>query len=226
MSVIKPFQAYVYNPIKITDMAKVVCPPYDVISPEQEIVLQKRSPYNFIHMMLAKADAKQTEDDKRYEKAGAMFQKWVKDEVLVQDKKPCIYYTKQEYKILGQKQSRMGFFAAMKIEDEKARIFPHEKTHAGAKEDRFRLWSALQAACSPIFVCFSDKQKKVETTFQRSVSLAKPYIDVVDDEGTRNRSGVWKIRSRSGRSWRPSITRTCSSRTGITVMRCPGVTAK
>ncbi|NTV29376.1 MAG: DUF1015 domain-containing protein [Candidatus Omnitrophica bacterium] len=191
MSVIKPFRAYVYNPKKIGDMAKVVCPPYDVISPDQEVVLQKRSPYNFIHIMLAKADAKQTEDDKRYSKASATFRKWVEEQVLVQDDKPCIYYIKQEYKILGQKHSRMGFLAVMRIDDEKARVHPHEKTHAGAKEDRFRLWSALEAACSPIFVCFADRQKKVETIFNRKVLPTKPFVDVVDDGGVRNL--VWRL---------------------------------
>lgn len=191
MSVIRPFQAYAYNPQKISDFGKVVCPPYDVISPEQEAVLQKRSPYNFIHVMLAKADAKQSEDDKRYEKAGETFRKWLKENILVQDAKPAIYYIKQEYKVLGERHSRMGFLAAMKIEDEKAKIHPHEKTHAGAKEDRFRLWNALGAACSPIFVCFADRTKKVETIFLRKVQQTKAFMDVVDDEGTRNQ--VWRL---------------------------------
>lgn len=186
MSVIKPFNGLVYNPAKIADMGKVVCPPYDVISPEQEIVLKKRSPHNFIHVMLAKADAKHGEDDARYVKAGETFRQWLKDGVLIQDAKPCIYYTKQEYKVMGQRYSRMGFLAVMKIEDEKAKIHPHEKTHAGAKEDRFKLWSALKAACSPIFVCFSDRQKKVEGIFQRKIAATKPFVDVVDDDGTRN----------------------------------------
>ncbi len=191
MSVIKPFQALVYNPKKIADMGKVVCPPYDVISPEQELLLKKRSPHNFIHVMLAKADARQVDDDGRYQSAAGTLAQWLKDEVVVQDQKPCVYFTKQEYKILGQKYSRMGFFAAMKIEDEKAKIHPHEKTHAGAKEDRFKLWNALKAACSPIFVCFSDRQKKVENVFLRKVAPSKPFIDVLDDDGVRNL--VWRL---------------------------------
>ena len=186
MSVIKPFNGLVYNPSKIADMGKVVCPPYDVISPEQEIVLKKRSPYNFIHVMLAKVDSKHGEEDARYAKAGDTFRQWLKDGILVQDDKPCIYYTKQEYKVMGQRYSRMGFLAVMKIEDEKAKIHPHEKTHAGAKEDRFKLWSSLKAACSPIFVCFSDRQKKVEGIFQRKIAATKPFVDVIDDDGTRN----------------------------------------
>ncbi len=190
MSVIKPFNAIVFS-AKAGDMNKLVCPPYDVISPEQEALLKKRSPYNYIHVMLAKADAKHADDDSRYAKAGETFEKWLKDGILVQDEKPCIYYTKQEYKIMGQRYSRMGFLAVMKIEDEKSRIHPHEKTHAGAKEDRFKLWSALKAACSPIFVCFSDRQKRVESIFQRKVAPTKPHVDVIEDDGTRNMA--WRL---------------------------------
>jgi uncharacterized protein (DUF1015 family) len=191
MSVIKPFNGLVYNPAKVGDMTKIVCPPYDVISPEHEVTLKKRSPFNYIHVMLAKADAKHGSDDARYAKAAETFQKWLKDGVLIKDEKPCIYYTKQEYKVLGERLSRMGFLAVMKIEDEKAKIHPHEKTHAGAKEDRFKLWTALKAACSPIFVCFADRQKKVEGIFQRKVAPTKPFIDVIEDDGTR--SQVWRL---------------------------------
>ncbi|MBF0594904.1 MAG: DUF1015 domain-containing protein [Candidatus Omnitrophica bacterium] len=191
MSLIKPFQGLVYDLAKIADMTKVVCPPYDVISPEEEVKLQKRSPYNFIHVMLAKADARQAADDVRYDKAGETLRQWIKSGIIVQDKKPCIYYIKQEYKIVGQKFSRMGFLAAMKIEDEKAKIYPHEKTHAGAKEDRFKLWCALKAACSPIFVCFSDAQKKVEGTFQRKVASTKSFVDVTEADGTRTQA--WRL---------------------------------
>ena len=92
---------------------------------------------------------------------------------------------------MGQKHTRMGFLAVMKIEDEKAKIHPHEKTHAGAKEDRFQLWCALKAACSPIFVCFADRQKKVETIFLKKVSTTKPMIDVIDGDGVRQI--VWRL---------------------------------
>lgn len=191
MSLVKPFQGLVYSAGKINDFNKVICPPYDVISPEQEQVLQKRSPYNFIHVMLAKADAKHGEDDSRYARAGETLRKWLRDGVVVQDNKPCIYFLKQEYKILGQKYSRMGFLAVMKIEDDSAKLHPHEKTHAGAKEDRFKLWTALKAACSPIFVCFSDRQKKVEGIFNRKVAPTSPFMDVVEDDGTRTL--VWRL---------------------------------
>jgi uncharacterized protein (DUF1015 family) len=191
MSLVQPFQGLVYDPVKVIDMSRVICPPYDVISPEEEIRLQKRSPFNFIHVMLAKADAAHGSDDARYEKAGETLRQWRKSGVIVKDRKPCIYYIKQEYKIVGQKQSRMGFLAVMKIDDEKAKIYPHEKTHAGAKEDRYKLWNALRAACSPIFVCFSDRQKKVEGVFARKVVMTKPFIDVTESDGTR--TCAWRL---------------------------------
>ena len=80
----------------------------------------------------------------------------MKDGVLIRIEKPCIYYYRQEYKIQGERHSRMGFISVMKLESG-GKIFPHENTHASPKEDRFKLLSSVGANLSPIFVCFSDR---------------------------------------------------------------------
>ena len=93
---------------------------------------------------------------------------------------------------MGQKYHRLGFVALMKLQDEgNSKVYPHENTHSKAKEDRFRLWSALKSNCSAIFVCFSDKNNKVEKIFNTKVSLTKPFIDVSDDDGVRHK--LWRF---------------------------------
>ena len=52
MAHIAPFRGVFYNQKKIRDLAKVVAPPYDVVSPEEQERLYKRSPYNFIRLDL------------------------------------------------------------------------------------------------------------------------------------------------------------------------------
>ena len=51
---IKPFKAVYYNWKKVKDIAKVVSPPYDVISPDEQDYLHNLSPYNFTHIDLGK----------------------------------------------------------------------------------------------------------------------------------------------------------------------------
>ncbi|MBP6342915.1 MAG: DUF1015 domain-containing protein [Candidatus Omnitrophica bacterium] len=191
MAAIKAFQAVYYNPEKIKNFDEVVCPPYDVISKEQQEGYYKVSPYNFIRLELPKENPKDNSRENRYTRAHKVFEDWLKKGVLIEDDKPAIYYYKQEYKIRGQKHSRLGFISLMKMGDDSTKIYPHEKTHAAAKTDRLTLWSSLKAALSCIFVCFSDRQKKVETIFVKEVSTTKPLIDVVDHDKVRHM--LWRM---------------------------------
>lgn len=192
MAAIKAFQAVYYNPEKIKNFNEVMCPPYDVISKEQQDEYYKVNPYNFIRLELPKENSKDNSRENRYTRAHKTFEDWLAKGVLIEDDKPAIYYYKQEYKIRGQKHSRLGFISLMKMgEDAGTKIYPHENTHAAAKTDRLTLWTSLKAALSCIFVCFSDKQKKVETIFVKEVSTTKPLIDVTDHDKVRHM--LWRM---------------------------------
>ena len=54
MATIKPFKALVYNREKIKDLSKVICPPYDVISPARQQYYHTLDPHNFIHILFGK----------------------------------------------------------------------------------------------------------------------------------------------------------------------------
>ncbi len=56
MTEIKPFKAVHYNQDKIPVLSKVVCPPYDVISKQQQNAYYKESEHNFIRIMLQYLD--------------------------------------------------------------------------------------------------------------------------------------------------------------------------
>ncbi len=192
MTEIKAFKAMHYNKEKVQDLSKVVCPPYDVISDQQQKEYYNLSPYNFVRVLLAKQKATDTKEDNRYTRSKVTFEEWLQDSVLIQDEQPCIYYYRQEYKVLGTRYNRLGFIALMKTqEDGDSRVYPHEKTHASAKEDRFNLWKAINASLSPIFVCFSDKDRKVEKIFSTDIAGQQPSIDVVDTDGVRHI--VWAV---------------------------------
>src|SRR3989338_8535393 len=192
MTHIKPFKAVHYNPAKIDDFSKVVCPPYDVISKDQQNRLHNLSPFNFINLELAKETSRDDDIYNKYTRAQKTYEDWLKDGVLIEDQKPSIYFYKQEYKILGEKHSRSGFIALMKLqEDGDSRIFPHENTHTAAKEDRLKLWSMLKSNLSSIFVCFSDSKKKVDHIFAKYVSPTKPLIDLMDEEKVRHI--LWRL---------------------------------
>lgn len=192
MATIKPFRAVHYNSEKIEDLSLVMSPPYDVINEQEQEILEKKSPYNFVRIDLAKENSADSKNDSRYTRSKEIYEEWLKKRILIQDDKPGIYFYKQDYKAQGQKHSRLGFISLMKLEDEKdSKVFPHENTHAHAVEDRLKLLTSLRASLSCIFVCYSDKGNKVEKIFQSHLLSQKPLIDVEDKDNVQHR--VWAL---------------------------------
>ena len=74
---------------------------------------------------------------------------------------------------------------------EESKVFPHEKTHQKEVDDRLKLTRALSSNLSSIFVCYSDKQRKVEKIFNKHVIVQDPLIDI-EDEGVMDLSDEHK----------------------------------
>jgi len=80
----------------------------------------------------------------------------------------------------------------MRIPDDKgSKIFPHENTHARAKEDRMKVLQTLRANLSPIFVCFSDHSKTVEKIFAKQVINQAPQLQAVDEDNVKHT--FWRL---------------------------------
>jgi uncharacterized protein (DUF1015 family) len=188
MSKTRAFKAVVYNPQVIGDFKQVVCPPYDVISSPAQDMLHERSIHNFIHILLAKDSS---QDDK-YHRAGAIFRSWLKEKVLIQDEQPAVYFYSQQYVIRGEKKTRLGFISLLRLGDEKgSAVFGHENTHSAAKLDRFKLVKQVRANLSPIFIIFLDKKRIIQRIFQKEIPEREPFIEVVDDEKTVHK--IWRL---------------------------------
>lgn len=189
MTKIKAFKALIYNPGKVSDSNQVVCPPYDVISPEAQEMYYKRSCYNLIHVLLAK----DMPDQDKYKTAQETFEDWLKNDVLITDNSEAIYFYSQQYNINGEKRTRLGFISLLKLEDNNAAggAFGHENTHLEAKEDRFRLIKLIKANLSPIFVIFLDKKRIIQRVFRNYIPKQEAFIEVVDDEKTVHK--LWRI---------------------------------
>ena len=54
MADIRPFRGVHYNKSLVKDLSAVICPPYDIISPQQQEELHKKSEYNFIWLEAAR----------------------------------------------------------------------------------------------------------------------------------------------------------------------------
>ena len=187
MAKIKPFCGFYYNPAKIKDISKVVCPPYDVINPSKQDYYHSLSPYNIIHLTFGK-DIK---GDDKYKRAHRYLKQWIEQQVLINDTKPVIYFYSQEYSVEREKKLRLGFIALLRLEDKKDIVLPHEHTRLEPKEDRLKLLKAVKANLSPIFVLFQDKNRIIRRTYEQC-AIGKPaFIEFVDENNILNK--LWKI---------------------------------
>jgi uncharacterized protein (DUF1015 family) len=187
MTKVKPFKALSYNQDKIQDLSKVVCPPYDIISPSRQQYLHDLDPHNFIRIILGK----DTPGEDKYKRAAGYLNQWLENKIMVCDTEPAIYVYAQDYKIKGENRSRLGFIALLRLPDKHASVFGHERTSLPPKEDRLKLLRSTQANLSPIFVVFGDKRRIVSLMLKEYISDKTPFIDIVDDE--KNTHKVWRV---------------------------------
>lgn len=187
MKKVSAFQAVTFNHDKLKDLSSVVCPPYDVISPERQEYFHKLDPHNFIHIILGK----DIPGEDKYRRAAKHFKDWLKEAVLISDERPTIYFYNQEFNIRGEKKNRLGFIALLRLDNKKSSVFGHENTRIEAKEDRLKLIRQVKANLSPIFVVFSDKKRIIQQINQQYLQSHKPFIDITDDEKTNHK--VWRI---------------------------------
>ncbi len=192
MAKIAPFRGLRYNLKQIGDPAKVMAPPYDVISPELQEELYRRHPANIVRLILGRTSAADSDTDNRYTRSAADFAKWQQEQILVRDAEPSIYLYDQEYPLEeGEVVVRNGMIALTRLEDFSSGVVkPHEQTLSGPKTDRFNLTKACGANFSPIFSLYSDPCCVLESVTKK-LKECPPDLEVADDEGVRHR--LWQV---------------------------------
>jgi uncharacterized protein (DUF1015 family) len=168
---VSPFRGIRYNQRVVGDLAQIICPPYDVITPEQQRLYYKKSDYNAIQLEFPEP----TTD--RYERAAMTFQQWLKQGVLEYDSVSAFYLHEHQFEYSGKKMVRRGLIARVKLEPWGRGIFPHEETSSKAKSDRLRLMRVCRANFSPLFCCYQDSEQKIAAIVYH-VAQGKPLMSV------------------------------------------------
>jgi uncharacterized protein (DUF1015 family) len=172
---LRSFRGIHYNP-DLVDLSTVICPPYDVITPQQVDDYYNKSPYNAVRLVLGKQYPKDTKDNNRYTRARDLFKLWFEKEILVQDEMPSLYYHEHTFSLGDKPQTRKGIIASVRLDDnDKKNIRPHEYTMKSPKLDRLRLMSEVRTNFSSVFGIYSDTKKLLES--QIKPSLGSPTIE-------------------------------------------------
>ena len=146
---IEAFRGIRYDLGHVGSLADVIAPPYDVIDDTLRDQLYDRHAANVIRLILNRSEPGDKTDEDRYQRAARLFKQWQRQGVLMTEGEAAIYVYHQVFEYQGEQFTRRGFMSRMRLEPlGEGTVFPHEETHAAAKADRLKLYTACRAQLS------------------------------------------------------------------------------
>jgi uncharacterized protein (DUF1015 family) len=186
---IKAFRGYRHGIGRERDVTKVVAPPYDQISPEMQEHLYALSPDNIVRVSYPRDAPAAGETADKYQRAHETLDRWLAEGVWVREELPAIYPYTQTYRVNGREVTRAGFVALGEVTDyARGVVVPHERTHAGPKQDRMRHLQTTGADIGLIFMLTSDLDG---TLREASAGIGAPIAEARDLRGALHR--LWRI---------------------------------
>ncbi len=163
MAEIRPFRGLRFDPARV-NLGAVVCPPFDVISPEEQQALHDRDAHNMVRLELGFGATDPSMPDNRYARAAATLERWQREGVLVRDQAPAIYLYEHHFQHAGRPLARRGLLVAGRLHDwSEGQVLPHERTREGPKQDRLALLRATRVNTSPLWLLYDDSDHAVRT---------------------------------------------------------------
>lgn len=190
MPEIKAFKGIRYNPEKLTNLADVICQPYDQVTNKMERAYKNRSPYNFIRLVLTKY-CEGHNRQREYRDARRYAETWSKEEMFIGDDKEAIYPYWQEFTINKTEHIRKGFICLVRLEElGKGNILPHEKTLSKPKADRSNLLNITKKDFEPVFLLYTDTKNRINDLLEEHCK-DKPLVEVKDENNITHK--LWRI---------------------------------
>ncbi len=182
MADIRPFRAWRYNDFLISNIHQLTAPLFDVVSETQRQKLYHQ-PYNSIHLSVPlRQNGKSTG-----EVAVATLEKWKKEGIIVQDKKPAIYVYYQYFSLPEHTEMlcRKGFICMMRVHEwEEKVLLRHENTIPHAVNDRIELLEKTQLHTSPTHGIYTDGEHFLEKYMDEAIK--NPMYETEDYQGVRD----------------------------------------
>ncbi|MEJ2716189.1 MAG: DUF1015 domain-containing protein [Deltaproteobacteria bacterium] len=173
MAIVEPFRSVQYNGDCAGMLDRLITPPYDVISPEEQEAFYQAG-------------------NNKYTRVAATLRSWLNDGVLVRSQRESFTVYQMEFRRPdGARRTIDGIVALVKVESYgRGRVLPHEKTYRGPKEDQLNLLRSCHAHLTPIHALFNDKEHHVSKEYSR-VMEKSPDQEAEDSEEIVHRT--WQL---------------------------------
>jgi uncharacterized protein (DUF1015 family) len=188
---IQAFRGLRYDLGHVGSLSDVIAPPYDVIGRELQDKLYKKHPANVIRLILNRDEPGDDETNNRYTRAARFLKNWRSEGVLFSEADPAVYVYHQRFDHGGKTFTRRGVMARVRLERfGEGKIYPHEETMSGPKQDRLLLTRACKTNLSQIFGLYPDPASVAQELLERAVAGQTP-LECTDHLGVVHR--MWPI---------------------------------
>jgi uncharacterized protein (DUF1015 family) len=189
---VEPFTGLRYT-APSSELERLVSPPYDVISAEEQLQLRTLSPHNASYVELPSDEG--GPPGSRYHLAAERLATWRRDGVLKPDPRPAYYLSETQFSHAGQPLVRRDVLAALEVEPWSAgSVLPHEHTMSGPRADRLELLRATHLNAAPIWLLHTERHAALDQAWA-SAEASSPTIEftwraerhriwIVDDSDT------------------------------------------
>jgi uncharacterized protein (DUF1015 family) len=192
--VLAPFRGVRYAENRVTGLAEVTSPPYDVIAADNESQLMAADPHNVVRLILPRHQLGQPGSP--YEDAAVDLTGWLADGILAPDPDPALYVYEQA---AGSTVIQRGLIGALRLEPYSSRIVqPHEDVAPGPVTGRRQLMEATEANLEPIFLLYQGRNGAATVLVDTIAGSREPLAEASTSDGLRHR--LWAITDPAGLS--------------------------
>ena len=154
-----PFRGVRYAQQRVTGLAEVTSPPYDVIGQDSAQHLRDADPHNVVRLILPRPVP--GHPGAEYQEAARLLGSWLAEGILAAEDRPALYVYQQRLvdpaagSPGGDGVIQRGLIGAVRLAPPAARIvLPHEDVMPGPVRGRRQLMEATQANLEPIFLLY------------------------------------------------------------------------
>jgi len=190
-----PFRGLRYAQDRVSGLAEVTSPPYDVIAQDAAAQLRAADPHNVVRLILPRHDAGNPGD--AYTDASRLFRDWQEQGILLPDPRPALYVYEQARR--GGEILQRGLIGALRLAPLGAGpVLPHEDVMPGPVTGRRQLMEATGANLEPIFLLYDgDGADGAVLRLAAQVAGSRPPLVTVDtDDGIEHR--LWALTDPAG----------------------------
>jgi uncharacterized protein (DUF1015 family) len=193
-----PFRGLRYAQDRVSGLAEVTSPPYDVIAHDAEDHLLASDPHNIVRLILPRqhphnprAAGNGARAEPAYADAARLLRDWQNDGILVPDPVPALYVYQQS--LPGGLVLQRGLIGALRLAPlDGGPVLPHEDVIPGPVAGRRHLMEATGANLEPIFLLYDGNGNGTATAQITARAMrGEPLVAVHTDDGIWHR--LWGV---------------------------------